>query len=88
MNKYIAPLLTETTVVSIDNQDLKAVYESVEQTKEDFYVALGYNEESGTYREPFGYSSTDVFFISANCSATKRTNDGSLVLPRCGTGAK
>ena len=64
VNKYIAPLLTETTVVSIDNQDLKAVYESVEQTKEDFYVALGYNEETGTYREPFGYSSTDIFFIN------------------------
>ena len=64
VNKYIAPLLTETTVVSIDNQELKAVYESVEQTKEDFYVALGYDAESGTYREPFGYASTDVFFIN------------------------
>ena len=64
VNKYIAPLLTETTVVSIDNQDLRAVYESVEQTKEDFYVALGYDEETGTYREPFGYSSTDIFFIN------------------------
>ncbi|MAZ96462.1 MAG: hypothetical protein CMP53_02940 [Flavobacteriales bacterium] len=64
VNKYIAPLLTETTVVSIDNQDLNAVYESVEQTKKDFYAALGYNVESGTYREPFGYSATDIFFIN------------------------
>lgn len=64
INKYVAPLLTETTVVSIDNQDLKAVYESVEQTKADFYVALGYDEQTGTYREPFGYSTTDIFFIN------------------------
>jgi len=64
INKYVAPLLTETTVVSIDNKDLRAVYESVEQTKADFYTAIGYDEQTGTYREPFGYSSTDVFFIS------------------------
>ena len=64
VNKYIAPLLTETTVVSIDNQDLKAVYESVEQTKADFHLALGYDEQTGTYREPFGYSTTDIFFIN------------------------
>ena len=64
INKYLAPLLTETTVVSIDNKDLRAVYNSVEQTKADFYAALGYDQQSGTYREPFGYSSTDVFFIN------------------------
>ena len=64
VNKYIVPLLTETTIVSIENEDLNAVYQSVEQTKTDFYVALGYDEASGTYREPFGYSVTDAFFIS------------------------
>jgi len=64
VNKFIAPLLTETTIVSIDNEDLEAVYQSVEQTKTDFYLALGYDEASGTYREPFGYSVTDAFFIS------------------------
>ena len=64
VNKYVAPLLTETTVVSIDNQDLNAVYESVEQTKADLYIALGYDEQTGTYREPFGYSRTDNFFIN------------------------
>ena len=64
INKYIAPLLTETTIVSIENEDLDAVYQSVEQTKSDFYTALGYDEASGTYREPFGYSVTDAFFIS------------------------
>ena len=63
VNKYIAPLLTETTIVSIENEDLDAVYQSVEQTKSDFYTALGYDEASGTYREPFGYSVTDAFFI-------------------------
>ena len=52
INKYVAPLLTETTVVSIDNKDLRAVYESVEQTKADFYTAIGYDEQTGTYREP------------------------------------
>ncbi len=64
VNKFMAPLLTETTIVSIENEDLNAVYQSVEQTKSDFYVALGYDEASGTYREPFGYSVTDAFFIS------------------------
>ena len=64
VNKYMAPLLTETTIVSIENEDLEGVYQSVEQTKTDFYVALGYDEASGTYREPFGYSVTDAFFIS------------------------
>ena len=64
INKYMAPLLTETTIVSIENEDLEAVYQSVEQTKTDFYQALGYDEASGTYREPFGYSVTDAFFIS------------------------
>lgn len=64
VNKYIAPLLTETTIVSIENEDLNAVYQSVEQTKSDFLVALGYDEASGTYREPFGYTVTDAFFIS------------------------
>ena len=64
VNKYVAPLLTETTVVSIDNQDLNAVYESVEQTKADLYIALGYDEQTGMYREPFGYSRTDNFFIN------------------------
>ena len=51
-------------MVSIDNEDLNAVYESVEQTKADLYVALGYDEQTGTYREPFGYSRTDNFFIN------------------------
>ena len=64
VNKFMAPLLTETTIVSIENEDLNAVYESVEQTKRDFYVALGFDEVTGTYREPFGYSVTDAFFIS------------------------
>ena len=36
INKYLSPLLTETTIVSIDNKDLKAVYESVEETKKNF----------------------------------------------------
>ena len=61
VNKFMAPLLTETTIVSIENEDLNAVYESVEQTKRDFYVALGFDEVTGTYREPFGYSVTDAF---------------------------
>ena len=64
VNKYLAPMLTETTIVSIDNPELETVYESVEQTKKEFYVALGYDKASGTYREPFGYSVTDAFFIS------------------------
>ena len=64
INKFMAPLLTETTIVSIENQDLDAVYQSVEQTKNDFYLALGYDEATQTYREPFGYSVTDAFFIS------------------------
>ncbi|MDB2435964.1 hypothetical protein N9W65_03190 [Schleiferiaceae bacterium] len=63
INKYLSPLLTETTIVSIDNKDLKAVYESVEETKKNFYVALGYDEETESYREPFGYAVTDAFFI-------------------------
>lgn len=63
INKYLAPLLTETTIVSIDNKDLKAVYESVEETKKNFYEALGYDEETESYREPFGYAVTDAFFI-------------------------
>lgn len=64
VNKVVAPLLTETTIVSIDNEDLDRAYQSVEQTKSDFYAALGYEEATGTYREPFGYSVTDAFFIS------------------------
>src|SRR6056300_1324872 len=64
VNKFMSPLLTETTIVSIENEDLNAVYQSVEQTKSDFYLALGYDEATGTYREPFGYSVTDAFFIS------------------------
>ena len=64
VNKFMAPLLTETTIVSIENEDLDAVYQSVEQTKSDFYLALGFDEATGTYREPFGYSVTDAFFIS------------------------
>jgi len=63
INKYLSPLLTETTIVSIDNKDLKAVYESVEETKKNFYEALGYDEETESYREPFGYAVTDAFFI-------------------------
>ena len=50
VNKFMAPLLTETTIVSIENEDLNAVYESVEQTKRDFYVALGFDEVTVTYR--------------------------------------
>ena len=64
VNKYLAPLLTETTIVSIDNPELEAVYKSVEHTKKEFYTALGYDEVSKTYREPFGYSVTDAFFIN------------------------
>jgi hypothetical protein len=75
VNKYVAPLLTETTIVTIENEDLNTVYQSVEQTKTDFYAALGYNEETGTYREPFGYSVTDAFFISE-----RRGNDLQVAL--------
>ena len=64
INKYMAPLLTETTIVSIDNEELRTVYERVEQIKEEFYSELGYDESTGKYREPFGYSVTDNFFIT------------------------
>ena len=64
VNKYMAPLLTETTIVSIENNELRAVYEGVEAIKTEFYQELGYNEETGEYREPFGYSVTDNFFIT------------------------
>lgn len=64
VNKEVSPLLTETTIVNIDNEDLNRAYQSVEQTKRDFYIALGYDEATGTYREPFGYSVTDAFFVS------------------------
>ena len=64
INKYMAPLLTETTIVSIENAELRAVYEGVEQIKQEFYEELGYDEVTGKYREPFGYSVTDNFFIT------------------------
>ena len=64
INKYMAPLLTETTIVSIDNEELLVVYKNVEQIKEEFYQELGYDESTGKYREPYGYSVTDDFFIN------------------------
>jgi len=48
INKYMAPLLTETTIVSIDNEELRTVYERVEQIKEEFYSELGYDESTGS----------------------------------------
>ena len=64
INKYVAPLLSEANIVSIDHKELFTVYQLVEQIKEEFYTKLGYDETTGKYREPYGYSITDNFFIT------------------------
>lgn len=64
VNKYLAPALTETTRANFSDPELDQIHDELIAVKDEFFVQLGYDEETGLYREPNGYAVTDQFFIN------------------------
>lgn len=59
MSQYI----NNATSVEMDNKQILAVYQEIENIEKEFYKEVGYDIDKKIYKDPDSYSGTDMYFI-------------------------
>lgn len=62
-NINMAQYINNSTSVEMDNKQIIAVYNEIENIEKEFYKEVGYDIDRKIYKDPDSYSGTDMYFI-------------------------
>lgn len=62
-NINMAQYINNSTSVEMDNKQILAVYNEIENIEKEFYKEVGYDIDKKIYKDPDSYSGTDMYFI-------------------------